>query len=133
MSQMSNPPHTAPDVRVMTNDFIPGAIGTIAALHGTYYAAQWGFGAYFEAKVARELADFAMCRTNDDLVLLAVDAHGVAASLILDLHDPASGDRGGRTCAGSSSMITFAARERGDGSWTRPWHMSTALRAVEAG
>jgi hypothetical protein len=28
-------------------DYLPGAIGTIAALHGTYYARTWGLGAVF--------------------------------------------------------------------------------------
>src|SRR5277367_2853580 len=44
-----------------TFDFIgyePGTLGQIAALHGTLYARSHGFGLYFEAKVARELADF---------------------------------------------------------------------------
>jgi GNAT superfamily N-acetyltransferase len=36
----------------------PGAIGRVAELHGTYYHAHWGFGAFFEAKVASELAEF---------------------------------------------------------------------------
>ncbi len=35
-----------------------GAIGRVAELHGAYYHAQWGFGVFFEAKVARELAEF---------------------------------------------------------------------------
>ena len=38
--------------------YIPGAIGRIAALHSTYYAKQWGFGLFFEAKVATELSAF---------------------------------------------------------------------------
>ena len=38
--------------------YIPGSIGRVAELHGTYYQAQWGFGLLFEAKVATELAEF---------------------------------------------------------------------------
>lgn len=38
--------------------YMPGAIGRVIELHGTYYHAYWGFGAFFEAKVARELAEF---------------------------------------------------------------------------
>jgi GNAT superfamily N-acetyltransferase len=38
--------------------YIPGTIGRIAELHGIYYHRHWGFGAFFEAKVARELAEF---------------------------------------------------------------------------
>lgn len=38
--------------------YTPGCIGRIAQLHATYYAEASGFGVTFEAKVARELADF---------------------------------------------------------------------------
>jgi len=38
--------------------YIPGAIGRIAELHGRYYSREWGFGKFFEAKVATELAEF---------------------------------------------------------------------------
>ena len=38
--------------------YVPGAIGRVAELHGTYYHAQWGFGLFFEAKVAAELVEF---------------------------------------------------------------------------
>ena len=36
----------------------PGAIGRGAELHAAFYSRHWDFGLYFEAKVARELADF---------------------------------------------------------------------------
>ena len=42
----------------ITSEYIPGTIGRIAELHGTYYNYHWGFGLYFEAKVATELAEF---------------------------------------------------------------------------
>jgi GNAT superfamily N-acetyltransferase len=74
--------------------FVPGSIGTIVQLHGAHYAKHWGFGTFFEAKVVRELAGFADRFAQDDMVLLGVDDEGVAASLILDLNDPASGARG---------------------------------------
>jgi GNAT superfamily N-acetyltransferase len=38
--------------------YIPGSIGRISELHGTYYYEHWGFGLYFEAKVAIELSEF---------------------------------------------------------------------------
>lgn len=41
----------------------PGSIGRIAELHATYYASQWNFGVFFEAKVATELSEF-MVRYN---------------------------------------------------------------------
>lgn len=74
--------------------FFPGAIGSVAALHGQHYARDWGFGTFFEAKVAAELGQFASRMAANDLVLLVQDGSGLAASLILDLNDPASGPRG---------------------------------------
>ncbi len=38
--------------------YIPGSIGRVAELHGIYYHQNWGFGLFFEAKVAAELAEF---------------------------------------------------------------------------
>ena len=38
--------------------YTPGSIGRVAELHGTYYAANWGFGRFFEAKVATGLSEF---------------------------------------------------------------------------
>ncbi len=38
--------------------YIPGAIGRIAELHATYYHQNWGFGLFFEARVATELSEF---------------------------------------------------------------------------
>ena len=38
--------------------YLPGCIGRLVQLHAEYYAATNGFGVAFEAKVARELADF---------------------------------------------------------------------------
>lgn len=38
--------------------YVPGSIGRVAELHGTYYHNHWGFGLFFEAKVATELSAF---------------------------------------------------------------------------
>ncbi len=46
-----------PDVEIVSG-YIPGSIGRVAELHGTYYQQHWGFGFFFEAKVAAELAEF---------------------------------------------------------------------------
>ena len=37
--------------------YVPGAIGRIVELHGRYYARDWRFGQYFEAKIANELGE----------------------------------------------------------------------------
>jgi GNAT superfamily N-acetyltransferase len=44
--------------KVILMGYIPGAIGRIAELHATYYQRYWGFGLFFEAKVAMELSQF---------------------------------------------------------------------------
>lgn len=36
----------------------PGSIGRVTAMHGEYYAREWGFSRYFESKVATGLCDF---------------------------------------------------------------------------
>ena len=37
--------------------YVPGSIGRMVELHGRYYAREWRFGPYFEAKVASELGE----------------------------------------------------------------------------
>lgn len=105
--------------------FFPGAIGTIAALHGQHYARHWGFGAYFEAKVAFELGAFALRTASDDLVLLAQDAAGLAASLILDLNDPASGPRG-------AHLRWFIAADRARGTGVGREMLARAMAHADA-
>lgn len=46
-----------PEFEVVSG-YIPGSLGRVASLHGTYYHDHWGFGLFFEAKVATELAAF---------------------------------------------------------------------------
>ncbi|MFO7878304.1 MAG: GNAT family N-acetyltransferase [Desulfovermiculus sp.] len=43
---------------VIQEGYIPGLLGRIVELHGKYYSANWGFGLFFESKVARELSEF---------------------------------------------------------------------------
>ena len=38
--------------------YVPGAIGRVSELHALYYNKYWGFGQFFEAKVATELSEF---------------------------------------------------------------------------
>jgi len=38
--------------------YMPGAIGRIVELHANYYHPNWGFGLFFETKVATELSKF---------------------------------------------------------------------------
>ncbi len=38
--------------------YVPGSVGRVVELHGTYYHAHWGFGPFFETKVAKDLSEF---------------------------------------------------------------------------
>jgi DNA-binding MarR family transcriptional regulator/GNAT superfamily N-acetyltransferase len=67
-----------------------GCIGDIAGLHGRYYAREAGFGAFFERRVASELADFAYqlpasgkelwCYVEDDRTLASIAIDGDEAT-----------------------------------------------------
>ncbi len=43
---------------VILTGYLPGAIGRIVELHATYYHLNWGFGLFFEARVAKEMSEF---------------------------------------------------------------------------
>jgi GNAT superfamily N-acetyltransferase len=45
------------DITIVSG-YVPGVIGRITEMHGTYYAKYWNLGLYFEASVAAELAAF---------------------------------------------------------------------------
>lgn len=45
--------------------YCPGAIGRLSELHAVYYSREWGFGKFFEAKVATEMSEF-VSRMDDD-------------------------------------------------------------------
>lgn len=51
-------PATTGPPQDIVRGYLPGAIGRIVEMHGSYYAARWGFGAFFEARMARELGEF---------------------------------------------------------------------------
>lgn len=77
---------------VIHEHWAPGVIGGIAALHGRYYAESHGFGAFFEAKVAREVGEF-LQRLDParDLFRCAIAGDRVLGSIALDAgEDPAS-------------------------------------------
>jgi GNAT superfamily N-acetyltransferase len=65
----------------ISEGYQPGAIGKVTELHGRYYAQYWGFGAFFEAKVASELAEFMQRKAStDEFWIASVD--GVFAGAI---------------------------------------------------
>ena len=71
--------------------YLPGCIGRVAELHGTYYHRHAGFGAYFEGKVARDLSEFCerYVEGRDGLWLAVADAK-VEGSIAIDASRAAS-------------------------------------------
>jgi ribosomal protein S18 acetylase RimI-like enzyme len=67
----------------------PGLVGEVVRAHGTYYARDWNFPAFFEAKVAREMGDFLARLADRDLLLSAWDGETFLGSLTIDGTDPA--------------------------------------------
>ena len=65
--------------------YIPGAIGRIVELHGTYYHRHSGFGSYFESKVAKGLAGFCeRFREDRDGLWLAIVSNTIEGSIAID-------------------------------------------------
>ncbi|WP_233870817.1 bifunctional helix-turn-helix transcriptional regulator/GNAT family N-acetyltransferase [Paraburkholderia adhaesiva] len=63
----------------------PGCIGDIASLHARFCSEHWGFGSYFEKKVATELAEFADALPAEGKALWLYLENGRAlASLAID-------------------------------------------------
>ena len=78
---MSN---TLPEFSIKSG-YIPGTIGRIVELHGTYYQKHWNFGLYFEAKVATELAEFLKRYDADRDGIWIVTMNGrIEGSIIID-------------------------------------------------
>ena len=66
----------------------PGIIGRICELHAVYYHLNWGFGLFFEAKVATELAAFLQRydETRDGIWSVAMDGRVEGGIVIDGLH-----------------------------------------------
>jgi len=72
------------DTRIVTG-YTPGAIGRVTELHAAYYSRHWGFGAFFEAKVASEMSEF-VCRFDEkrDGMWCAMVGGRIEASVTID-------------------------------------------------
>ena len=72
--------------------FVPGALGRVVELHGTYYARHWGFGVFFEAKMAADMAELAN-RYDDrrDGFWTVAPAGRVEGSIAIDGRDARAG------------------------------------------
>ncbi|CAG9269867.1 MarR family transcriptional regulator with acetyltransferase activity [Paraburkholderia unamae] len=103
----------------------PGCIGDIASLHARFYAANWGFGAYFEKKVATELAAFANDLPAEGRALwLAVERERTLASLAIDGH--------GGDATASAHLRWFIVDDALRGSGIGRQLMESAMRFVDA-
>lgn len=70
---------------IIETGYLPGSIGRIAELHGTYYHAHWNFGVFFEAKVASELSEFLKrYDINSDGMWTATVNNRVEAAIVID-------------------------------------------------
>jgi GNAT superfamily N-acetyltransferase len=76
---------TADPTVTIFRGYVPGAIGRITELHATYYAVHWGFGLFFEAKVACELSAFLNAYDgNRDALWVAIKDGRVEGGIVID-------------------------------------------------
>jgi GNAT superfamily N-acetyltransferase len=69
----------------ITSGYIPCSIGRVVELHGTYYHTHWGFGPFFESKVAAEMAEFIgrYDKHQDGFWTVSLEGH-IEGSIIID-------------------------------------------------
>lgn len=99
--------------------YIPGSIGRVVEMHGTYYARNWRFGSFFEAQVAHELGElmerfdpqrdgFWAAKAGDEIVgAVAIDGSRAPAAARLRFFVVEDGHRG----AGIGERLMRAALE----------------------
>lgn len=107
----------------VSEGYVPGCIGRIAQLHAEYYAATHGFGVAFEAKVARELAEFCLAYTpGRDAIWLARDG-GIQGSVIID---------GSHAATDGAHLRWFIASDRVRGTGAGRLLLARALEFADA-
>lgn len=75
-------PSVAPPI---VQGYQPGCIGDVASMHARFYSEHWGFGAFFEKRVATELAEFAGALPAEGRALwLCVENGRTLASVAID-------------------------------------------------
>ena len=70
---------------IILTGYHPGAIGRIVELHASYYHLDWGFGVFFEARVAKEIAEFLsrFDETRDGLWIVSLN-HRIEGGIAID-------------------------------------------------
>lgn len=82
-----------PDELKIVQGYIPGMIGRIAEMHGSYYSREHNFGHFFEAKVASGLAEFSeRLEKPCNQIWLAVLNDKIVGSVAIDGEDLAPGE-----------------------------------------
>jgi len=65
--------------------YVPGLVGRVTELHAKYYSEHWGFGSFFEAKVATEMSDFVRNYNKEkDCIFSATFNNTIEASITID-------------------------------------------------
>ncbi|WP_296650305.1 helix-turn-helix domain-containing GNAT family N-acetyltransferase [Paraburkholderia sp.] len=87
---VANATTAEPEATPIFKGYQPGCVGDIASLHARFFSQRLGFGAFFEKKVAMELAEFAGALPAEDKALwLYVENGRTLASLAIDGDAPA--------------------------------------------
>lgn len=69
----------------ISTHYLPGLVGRVTELHARYYSQHWGFGPFFEAKVATELSDYVRTYDQDRDCLFSIVVNStIEASLAID-------------------------------------------------
>ncbi len=96
--------------------WVPGVVGEVVRAHAAFYAREWSFGPFFEAKVAREMGAFLhrYDPARDRLFRAGDEADGVRflGSLTVDGGDP---DLAGGAAHLRWFIVADGARGRGVG------------------
>ena len=103
--------------------YVPGLLGRVVELHGTYYSRHWSLDQRFEAEVARELGEF-MGRYDaaHDGIWAAVRGAEILGSITID---------GGVTPAEGARLRWFILDERCHGQGVGKRLMSEAMAFCE--
>lgn len=81
--------HRPPCTALLHRGWRPGLLGDVVALQARYYAEAWGFGPFFEAKLAREMAQFTgRYDPAQDLILSTDQGTRTTGSVSIDGSDP---------------------------------------------
>jgi GNAT superfamily N-acetyltransferase len=99
-------------------EYVPGSIGRLVELHGRYYARDWRFGRYFEAKIASELGELlARLDPSRDGFWIAAEDRNIVGGIAID----------GSSDAGSARLRFFIIEDSHRGRGLGEQLMRTAL------